>query len=362
MELYDVGLGFEPYRWGIHTLPELAPHSGSPDADDRPRPRGRRRAHRCRQVRRDARRRAHGRRRFRAGARDAHRWPVGARHRRSRRPARRVPGERVQPRLHAATHARGRAGHAGRPAQRGGGEKRRSSASDGFAYYSPQAFRKLPDGPQAVADHLSDNVYITIDLDGIDPSQMAAVGTPEPGGLFWDEVVELLAAVAERPPHRRLRRHRACAGRGPARLRSARREADVPTDRPRPRQPRRTIEHPHQHLLDRLRSPNAIQDRFPRLVSAASWPPYRFRTSALEERNQPGSGYIGDQVHAGRPSYAIACPLIAILLSFAGSGSDAVDAQHAWPSLSRVQRQSFMNVTDEARLRRAPGCGTDHAQ
>src|SRR3972149_5218922 len=28
MELYDVGLGFEPYRWGIHTLPELAPLSG----------------------------------------------------------------------------------------------------------------------------------------------------------------------------------------------------------------------------------------------------------------------------------------------------------------------------------------------
>jgi agmatinase len=39
-------------------------------------------------------------------------------------------------------------------------------------------------------------VYITIDLDGIDPSQMAAVGTPEPGGLLWDELVELLAAVA----------------------------------------------------------------------------------------------------------------------------------------------------------------------
>src|SRR3990172_4185498 len=29
MELFDVGLGYEPYRWGIHTLPELAPASGN---------------------------------------------------------------------------------------------------------------------------------------------------------------------------------------------------------------------------------------------------------------------------------------------------------------------------------------------
>src|SRR3970040_2121309 len=32
MELYDVGLGYEPYRWGIHTLPELAPLTGSAEA------------------------------------------------------------------------------------------------------------------------------------------------------------------------------------------------------------------------------------------------------------------------------------------------------------------------------------------
>src|SRR5581483_12134786 len=32
MELYDVGPGLEPWRHGIHTLPELAPHTGSPEA------------------------------------------------------------------------------------------------------------------------------------------------------------------------------------------------------------------------------------------------------------------------------------------------------------------------------------------
>ncbi len=61
-------------------------------------------------------------------------------------------------------------------------------------FYSPQEYRRL--GPQGVADQLSDNVYVTIDLDAFDPSQVAAVGTPEPGGLLWDEVSELLETVA----------------------------------------------------------------------------------------------------------------------------------------------------------------------
>src|SRR5690606_35446131 len=47
-----------------------------------------------------------------------------------------------------------------------------------------------------ILDGLTDHVYITIDLDGIDSGEMAAVGTPEPGGLRWDEVSELMEAVA----------------------------------------------------------------------------------------------------------------------------------------------------------------------
>ncbi len=41
-------------------------------------------------------------------------------------------------------------------------------------------------------------VYITIDLDAFDPSIMPATGTPEPGGLFWYETLELLKRVCER--------------------------------------------------------------------------------------------------------------------------------------------------------------------
>lgn len=44
-------------------------------------------------------------------------------------------------------------------------------------------------------DALSDTVYITIDLDGIEPGTMPAVGTPEPGGLSWRELTTLLRKV-----------------------------------------------------------------------------------------------------------------------------------------------------------------------
>lgn len=49
----------------------------------------------------------------------------------------------------------------------------------------------------AVLKNLSDNVYVSIDLDGFDPSVCPGVGTPEPGGLGWEEVVRLLRAVCE---------------------------------------------------------------------------------------------------------------------------------------------------------------------
>lgn len=45
-------------------------------------------------------------------------------------------------------------------------------------------------------NRLSSNVYITIDLDVFDPSIMPSTGTPEPGGLLWYDVMNLLARVA----------------------------------------------------------------------------------------------------------------------------------------------------------------------
>ena len=48
-----------------------------------------------------------------------------------------------------------------------------------------------------VAGKLSGNVYITIDLDVFDPSIMPSTGTPEPGGLGWYEVIDLLEDVSK---------------------------------------------------------------------------------------------------------------------------------------------------------------------
>lgn len=46
-----------------------------------------------------------------------------------------------------------------------------------------------------VINCLGDNVYITIDLDAFDPSIMPSTGTPEPGGLLWNETLDLLKKV-----------------------------------------------------------------------------------------------------------------------------------------------------------------------
>jgi len=46
-----------------------------------------------------------------------------------------------------------------------------------------------------VLGQLTENVYVTIDLDGFDPSIVPATGTPEPGGLDWYQVTGLLERV-----------------------------------------------------------------------------------------------------------------------------------------------------------------------
>jgi len=41
------------------------------------------------------------------------------------------------------------------------------------------------------------NVYLTFDVDGFDSSIMPATGTPEPGGLFWDETLDIIKIAAK---------------------------------------------------------------------------------------------------------------------------------------------------------------------
>jgi agmatinase len=54
---------------------------------------------------------------------------------------------------------------------------------------------------ERVLDACGDEVYITFDIDGLDPSIMPSTGTPEPGGLLWDETVQLLKLIGK---HRRI--------------------------------------------------------------------------------------------------------------------------------------------------------------
>lgn len=51
---------------------------------------------------------------------------------------------------------------------------------------------------QQIPDLLGPRVYVSIDLDVFDPSIMPAVGTPEPGGVGWYEVLSLLREVARK--------------------------------------------------------------------------------------------------------------------------------------------------------------------
>lgn len=53
-------------------------------------------------------------------------------------------------------------------------------------------FRKLE---RQVLKELSDTVYLTIDVDGFDPSVVPGTGTPQPGGFGWYEALSLFRAV-----------------------------------------------------------------------------------------------------------------------------------------------------------------------
>ena len=43
----------------------------------------------------------------------------------------------------------------------------------------------------------SKTVYLTFDVDGLDASIMPATGTPEPGGLFWEETLNIIKIAAK---------------------------------------------------------------------------------------------------------------------------------------------------------------------
>ena len=195
MELYDIGIALEPYRFGIHTLPELAVDTRGPEqmVD---------RIEAVAGEHIDAGK-------FLVTLGGEHTVAIGS----ARAHAKRIPGLSVlafdanadfrdsyldSPYNHACTLRRisevAPVVQVGlRSAEK---EEHDEVMASGLPFYQPAEYRAL--GPEALADQLSENVYITFDLDALDSSVMSAVGTPEPGGLHWDEVSDLLATVAQR--------------------------------------------------------------------------------------------------------------------------------------------------------------------
>ncbi len=193
MELYDIGIDAEPYLVGIHTMPEVALHSGGPEAM----------VERVEQIVGELA----GDGKFVVTLGGEHTVAVGA----ARAQAKRVPGLSVLAFDANAdlrdTYLDSRYNHACtlrrisevapvtqvglRSAER---EEHDYIREQGLRFYSPREFRAA--GAEAIAAQLAGDVYITFDLDAFDSSVVSAVGTPEPGGLHWDEVSDLLETVA----------------------------------------------------------------------------------------------------------------------------------------------------------------------
>ncbi|MEJ2033905.1 MAG: agmatinase [Deltaproteobacteria bacterium] len=66
----------------------------------------------------------------------------------------------------------------------------------GWQPFFMERLRREEDWIEQVCAEIKGPLYITFDVDGLDPAVMPATGTPEPGGLSWDEAIGLLRRVA----------------------------------------------------------------------------------------------------------------------------------------------------------------------
>ena len=196
MELYDIELGRELHYGGINTLPELQPHMGNPqDMVDR-----------VYQVVSDLLRE------------DKIVVMLGGEHSLSSGAARayreRYPNLSV---LHLDAHADMRDEYLGTRYSHACAARRiaemcpivqvgiRSLSIEEHRFIQERGIKTFFYEERPVDDSLleevvaslSQDVYITLDLDVLDPSIMSAVGTPEPGGLSWAEITAVLRRVAQ---------------------------------------------------------------------------------------------------------------------------------------------------------------------
>lgn len=195
LELYDEELDRELHLMGIHTLPELEPHMAGPDQM-------------VRRVQEAVSPLIEGGQMV-AILGGEHSCSVGA----VRAYVERCPGLSV---LHLDAHADLRDSYQDTPYSHACAMRRiveyvpavhvglRSLSLEEMQFIRqkrlPAIFaREVLQGKgwqEKVLANLSPEVYLTIDLDVLDPSIMPSVGTPEPGGLLWDPVLALIREVA----------------------------------------------------------------------------------------------------------------------------------------------------------------------
>lgn len=75
-------------------------------------------------------------------------------------------------------------------------EEHRFMKRHGFRPITARETRENADWIMQAVESLGPKVYVTIDIDGFDPAYAPGTGTPEPGGLDWYQVSDLLKAVA----------------------------------------------------------------------------------------------------------------------------------------------------------------------
>ena len=81
----------------------------------------------------------------------------------------------------------------------------RSMSREGAAFIEDRGIKIFPpdfryedsNWGKRISENLTEDVYISVDLDVLDPSIMPATGTPEPGGLYWEDLLRLIREVSE---------------------------------------------------------------------------------------------------------------------------------------------------------------------
>lgn len=197
VELYDEALGRESYREGIATLPEVVPDSRGPEQTI--------------QAVYEAARKPVRDGKFLLGLGGEHSVTTGL----VRAVASRYKNFSV---LQIDAHADLRDEYQGSPYSHAAvmrrihdmkidavgvgirnysAEEARFIRSAGKPLYSARTCREAKGWIDEVVSMMKPQVYVTIDIDGFDPAFAPGTGTPEPGGLDWFQVNDLLSAVTQ---------------------------------------------------------------------------------------------------------------------------------------------------------------------